>query len=112
VPFCGAGGGWIRGGGGEAWGGVPPRHARLAEATRAAVRAWGKNGKGPTLYGQTEDRLSNSVTTVLMPDGHTSDTMRKVALERFNLSLGGGLGPLMGKGFRIGHLGDLNEPML
>ena len=38
--------------------------------------------------------------------------MRKVALERFNLSLGGGLGPLMGKVFRIGHLGDLNEPML
>jgi alanine-glyoxylate transaminase/serine-glyoxylate transaminase/serine-pyruvate transaminase len=97
--------------------GVFARHARLAEATRAAVRAWsgsngGKGGKGPTLYGQTEDRLSNSVTTVLMPEGHTSDTMRKVALERFNLSLGGGLGPLMGKVFRIGHLGDLNEPML
>jgi alanine-glyoxylate transaminase / serine-glyoxylate transaminase / serine-pyruvate transaminase len=76
------------------------------------VRAWGANGKGPTLYGQTVDRLSNSVTTILMPEGHTSDAMRKVALERFNLSLGGGLGPLMGKVFRIGHLGDLNEPML
>ena len=38
--------------------------------------------------------------------------MRKVAIDRFNLSLGGGLGPLMGKVFRIGHLGDLNEPML
>jgi alanine-glyoxylate transaminase/serine-glyoxylate transaminase/serine-pyruvate transaminase len=48
----------------------------------------------------------------MMPEGHTSDAMRKVALERFNLSLGGGLGPLMGKVFRIGHLGDLNEPML
>jgi len=92
--------------------GVFARHARLADATRAAVRAWGKDGKGPSLYGQTEDRLSNSVTTVLMPEGHTSDAMRKVALERFNLSLGGGLGPLMGKVFRIGHLGDLNEPML
>jgi len=92
--------------------GVFARHARLAEATRAAVRAWGKGGKGPSLYGQAEDRLSNSVTTVLMPEGHTSDAMRKIALERFNLSLGGGLGPLMGKVFRIGHLGDLNEPML
>jgi alanine-glyoxylate transaminase/serine-glyoxylate transaminase/serine-pyruvate transaminase len=92
--------------------GVFARHARLAEATRAAVRAWGAKGNGPTLYGQTEERLSNSVTTVLMPEGHTSDLMRKVALERFNLSLGGGLGPLMGKVFRIGHLGDLNEPML
>ncbi len=28
------------------------RHARLAEATRAAVRAWGADGKGPQLYGQ------------------------------------------------------------
>ncbi|MBN9487482.1 MAG: aminotransferase class V-fold PLP-dependent enzyme [Alphaproteobacteria bacterium] len=88
------------------------RHARLAEATRAAVHAWGANGKGPTLYGQTADRLSNSVTTVLMPEGVSSDGLRKTALERYNLSLGGGLGPLMGKVFRIGHLGDLNEPML
>jgi alanine-glyoxylate transaminase/serine-glyoxylate transaminase/serine-pyruvate transaminase len=92
--------------------GVFARHARLAEATRECVRAWGADGKGPSLFGQTEDRLSNSVTTVMMPEGHTSDAMRKAALERFNLSLGGGLGPLMGKVFRIGHLGDLNEPML
>ncbi len=88
------------------------RHHRLAEATRECVRAWGKDGKGPTLYGQTVDRLSDSVTTILMPEGHTSDAMRKIALERYNQSLGGGLGPLMGKVFRIGHLGDLNEPML
>jgi alanine-glyoxylate transaminase / serine-glyoxylate transaminase / serine-pyruvate transaminase len=88
------------------------RHARLADATRAAVRVWSDGGKGPRLFGQTEERLSNSVTTIVMPEGHTSDMMRKVALERFNLSLGGGLGPLMGKVFRIGHLGDLNEPML
>ena len=93
------------------------RHARLAEATRECVRAWGgsnagADGKGPSLFGQTVDRLSNSVTTIQMPEGHTSDAMRKAALERFNLSLGGGLGPLMGKVFRIGHLGDLNEPML
>ena len=92
--------------------GVFARHARLAEATRECVRAWGAGGKGPTLFGQTEERLSNSVTTIMMPEGHTSDAMRKAALERFNLSLGGGLGPLMGKVFRIGHLGDLNEPML
>ena len=92
--------------------GVFARHARLAEATRACVRAWGADGKGPSLFGQTEDRLSNSVTTIMMPEGHSSDAMRKAALERFNLSLGGGLGPLMGKVFRIGHLGDLNEPML
>lgn len=91
---------------------VIERHTRLGEATRAAVRAWGADGKGPQLYCQSEDRLSNSVTTVMMPEGHSSDGLRKAAIDRFNLSLGGGLGPLMGKVFRIGHLGDLNEPML
>lgn len=91
---------------------VIARHTRLGEATRAAVRAWGADGKGPQLYCQTPDRLSNSVTTVMMPEGVSSDGMRKAAIDRFNLSLGGGLGPLMGKVFRIGHLGDLNEPML
>jgi alanine-glyoxylate transaminase/serine-glyoxylate transaminase/serine-pyruvate transaminase len=91
---------------------VIARHMRLGEATRAAVRAWGADGKGPQLFCQSEDRLSNSVTTVMMPEGHSSDGMRKAAVDRFNLSLGGGLGPLMGKVFRIGHMGDLNEPML
>ena len=91
---------------------VIARHTRLGEATRAAVRAWGADGKGPQLFCQAEDRLSNSVTTVMMPEGHSSDGMRKAAVDRFNLSLGGGLGPLMGKVFRIGHMGDLNEPML
>ena len=55
------------------------RHTRLGEATREAVRAWGADGKGPTLYGQTPDRLSNSVTTVMMPEGVSSDPMRKIA---------------------------------
>ncbi|MEM8975080.1 MAG: serine--glyoxylate aminotransferase, partial [Pseudomonadota bacterium] len=41
-----------------------------------------------------------------------SNSMRKIAIDRYNLSLGQGLGPLAGKAFRIGHLGDLNEPML
>lgn len=88
------------------------RHARLAEATRAAVRVWGSDGKGPQLFCQTPDRLSNSVTAVIMPEGVSSDPLRKTAVDRFNLSLGGGLGKMMGKMFRIGHMGDLNEPML
>ena len=47
-----------------------------------------------------------------MPEGVSSDPLRKTAVDRFNLSLGGGLGKMMGKMFRIGHMGDLNEPML
>jgi alanine-glyoxylate transaminase/serine-glyoxylate transaminase/serine-pyruvate transaminase len=47
-----------------------------------------------------------------MPEGHDAEAVRRTALQSFNVSLGGGLGPLGGKVFRIGHLGDLNEPMI
>jgi alanine-glyoxylate transaminase/serine-glyoxylate transaminase/serine-pyruvate transaminase len=90
---------------------VVTRHARLAEATRRAVRVWAGNS-GPTLFCTSPDRYSDSVTAVLMPDGFSGDALRKTLRERFNVSLGGGLGKLSGKIFRIGHLGDLNEPML
>jgi alanine-glyoxylate transaminase/serine-glyoxylate transaminase/serine-pyruvate transaminase len=90
---------------------VVARHSRLAEATRRAVRVWAANN-GPTLFCLTPDRYSDSVTAVLMPEGFSGDALRKTIRERFNVSLGGGLGKLSGLIFRIGHLGDLNEPML
>ena len=90
---------------------VVARHHRLAEATRRAVRAWSGNA-GPQLYCLDPARLSDSVTAVMMPEGHSADAVRKTALDKFNVSVGGGLGPLGGKVFRIGHLGDLNEPMI
>ena len=90
---------------------VIARHHRLAEATRRAVRTWSGNS-GPQLYCLDPARLSDSVTTVLMPAGHDADVVRRTALDRFNVSLGGGLGKLQGQVFRIGHLGDLNEPMV
>lgn len=90
---------------------VVSRHHRLAEAARRAVRAWSGNN-GPQLFCLDPARYSDSVTAVVMPDGHNAETMRKTALDRFNVSIGGGLGRLGGKVFRIGHLGDLNEPML
>ncbi len=90
---------------------VTARHTRLAEATRRAVKVWAANN-GPTLYCLSPDRYSNSVTAVQMPEGFNGDVLRKTVRERFNVSLGGGLGKLGGKIFRIGHLGDLNEPML
>ncbi len=87
------------------------RHRRLAGAVRAAVRAWSGN-HGPALYCLNPERLSDSVTTLLMPDGFDAEAVRTIARERFNVSLGGGLGALGGKVFRIGHLGDLNEAMV
>ena len=87
------------------------RHTRLANAVRAAVQHWSGNN-GPQLFCTNPARLSDSVTAVLMPEGYDADALRKVAMQRFNVSLGGGLGPLGGKVFRIGHLGDLNEAMI
>ena len=83
------------------------RHARLAEATRRAVRAWGLE-----ILCLDEREYSGSLTAVLMPEGHDADAFRKVVLENFDMSLGNGLGKVAGKVFRIGHLGDFNELML
>lgn len=90
---------------------VISRHTRLAEATRRAVQVWAGNN-GPHLFCVTPGRFSDSVTAIQMPEGYNADALRKTVRERFNVSLGGGLGKLGGTVFRIGHLGDLNEPML
>ena len=83
------------------------RHERLAEAARAAVRAWGLE-----ILCKCEPERSPVVTTVMMPSGFDSDEFRRVVVDRLNLSLGTGLGRLKGRAFRIGHLGDFNELML
>lgn len=83
------------------------RHARHAEATRRAVKAWGLE----TVCLDPEE-YSHSLTAILMPEGHDADRLRKIILERYDLSLGSGLGKLKGRCFRIGHLGDLNDLML
>jgi alanine-glyoxylate transaminase/serine-glyoxylate transaminase/serine-pyruvate transaminase len=83
------------------------RHARHAEATRRAVRAWGLD----TVCAEPSE-YSQSVTAVFVPEGCSADGLRKTILERFNMSLGAGLGKLADKVFRIGHLGDFNDLML
>ncbi len=80
------------------------RHARHAEATRRAVRAWGLE-----LLCAEPSEYSNSLTAVMMPEGHDGDRLRQIILERFDMSLGAGLTKLKGKVFRIGHLGDFND---
>ena len=83
------------------------RHARHAEATRRAVRAWGLE----VLCADPRE-YSGSLTAVVLPDGHDADALRRLILERFDMSLGSGLGKLQGRVFRIGHLGDFNDLML
>lgn len=87
------------------------RHRRVAEAVRAAVTVWQQNG-GPELFVRHPRRLSDTVATLLMPDGYDADDLRRVCLERFNVALAPGLGELKGKVFRIGHIGDLSEAMV
>ena len=83
------------------------RHDRHAEATRRAVRAWG-------LEVQCADAraYSSSLTAVRVPEGHSADALRAAILDKYNMSLGNGLGMLKDRAFRIGHLGDFGDLQL
>jgi alanine-glyoxylate transaminase / serine-glyoxylate transaminase / serine-pyruvate transaminase len=83
------------------------RHARHGEATRRAVRGWGLE-----LVAADPREYSDTVTAIFTPDGYDADALRAAILERFDMSLGTGLGRFKGKIFRIGHLGSLNDLML
>jgi alanine-glyoxylate transaminase/serine-glyoxylate transaminase/serine-pyruvate transaminase len=88
-------------------GGLPAvfkRHQRWGEGVRAAVNAWGLaiQCADPSVY-------SPVLTGVMMPEGIDADAVRRVIYERFDCSLGTGLGKVKGKMFRIGHLGDCND---
>ena len=80
------------------------RHQRWAEGVRRAVRAWG-------LEIQCADAAVYSpvLTGVIMPEGVDADQVRKLIYDRFDCSLGTGLGKVKGRMFRIGHLGDCND---
>jgi len=83
------------------------RHERLAEACRRAVTAWGLE-----IQCADPDVYSPVLTGVMTPAGIDADVVRKVIYERFDMSLGTGLGKMKGRMFRIGHLGDCNDLML
>lgn len=87
------------------------RHRRLARSVQAAVDCWGEAGALRTFCRVPEAR-SVSVTAVEVSAGVDPEAIRRVARERFQVAIAGGLGPLSGRVFRIGHLGDLNEAMI
>ncbi len=80
------------------------RHQRWAQGVRVAVNAWGLQ-----IQCADADVYSPVLTGVMMPDGVDADAVRKIIYERFDCSLGTGLGKVKGKMFRIGHLGDCND---
>lgn len=83
------------------------RHARLADGVRAAVGAWGLRNcaRRPELH-------SDTVTAVVVDPGTNANDIIGAAYNHYGVSLGGGLGKVAGKVFRIGHLGWLNEAMV
>ena len=83
------------------------RHLRLAEATRRAVHTWGLE-----LLALDPAQRSPTVTAILLPDRYDETALRALILDRFNMSLGAGLGKVAGRVFRIGHLGSFNDLML
>jgi alanine-glyoxylate transaminase / serine-glyoxylate transaminase / serine-pyruvate transaminase len=83
------------------------RHHRLAEGTRAAVKAWGLE-----LCASAPKWHSDTVSAIMVPSNVNGAEIIDVAYRRYNLALGAGLARMAGRLFRIGHLGDLNELML
>ena len=83
---------------------VMARHQRWAAGVRAGVQAWGLpiQCADSTVY-------SPILTGVMTPDGVDADSVRKIIQDRFDCSLGTGLGKIKGRMFRIGHLGDTND---
>jgi alanine-glyoxylate transaminase/serine-glyoxylate transaminase/serine-pyruvate transaminase len=83
------------------------RHRKLAQATRCAAQHWGLE-----MVAADPSEYSDTVTALFVPDGFREQDLRALILEKFNMSLGAGLGKVAGRAFRIGHIGDLNELML
>ncbi len=87
------------------------RHQRLAGAVRQAVSVWASEG-GMAFNALVPEQRANSVTAIRVPPGFDGEAVRTESRERFQVSLGGGLDRLRGDVFRIGHMGDMNDPMI
>ena len=90
---------------------VQARHRLLGGVVRAAVGGWrlgGLQDGGMLDFFAVEGARSDSVTTISVAPQVDVEAMRTVARERFQVAIAGGLGPLTGRAFRIGHLGDQN----
>ena len=81
------------------------RHKRLGEATRRAAGAWGLE-----ISAAIRNTIRRCSRQCWSPPGRDDGRLRALILEHFNMSLGAGLGKVAHKVFRIGHLGDTNDP--
>lgn len=83
------------------------RHNRLAEGVRRGVQAW----DGCHLCAAGLEWYSDTVSAIVVPGTIDAREVIRVGYEKYRTSFGSGLSKVMGKVFRIGHLGDLNEVM-
>jgi alanine-glyoxylate transaminase/serine-glyoxylate transaminase/serine-pyruvate transaminase len=87
------------------------RHRLAADMVHAAVNCWSAGGV-LGFFARLPQARSTSVTAVAVAPGIDPEAIRTLARERFQVAIAGGLGPLSGRVFRIGHLGDMNPPMV
>lgn len=87
------------------------RHARIAQATQAAVACWSTSGNFG-FFSQVPEARSVSITAITVAPGIDIEGFRTIARERFQVAFAGGLGPMTGRVFRIGHLGSMNSAMI
>lgn len=87
------------------------RHRLLARMVHAALAGW-REGGALDFFARVPPSRSVSVTTIAVADGIDPDALRSLARERFQVAVAGGLGPLAGRAFRIGHLGDQNPALM
>ena len=87
------------------------RHARLADAARLCVGEWAK-GAALEFNAMVPEQRANGLTVIRVRDDLDAEDIRRTARDMFDVACGGGLALLANKVFRIGHMGDINDPML
>ena len=80
------------------------RHIKNHEALKAGLHTMGIN------FIVDEDHRLPQLNAVTIPEGTDDPAVRKLLLERYNLEIGGGLGALAGKVWRIGQMGFASNP--
>lgn len=81
------------------------RHAAIARACRAGVKALGLE-----LWAAREEVAGTAVTAVKIPEGLSDGQLRTHMRERYGIMISGGYGDLLGQLFRLGHMGKAAHP--
>ncbi|MGQ9675394.1 MAG: pyridoxal-phosphate-dependent aminotransferase family protein [Chloroflexota bacterium] len=89
----------------EGVGNYAARHATIAKACRAGVKALGLE-----LWAAREQVAGNAVTAVTMPKGLSDKQLRGHMRDRYGVMISGGYGVLAGQLFRLGHMGMAAHP--